>query len=381
MNRLLNFSLGIGILSLTLMACSRDNDNISEINNNSATTDITTSTNTLASSISATEVEACSSLTGIEKIVCLADQFKAQLSATELAQVQLDYSKTDAVRWSNFPQQLFSLKRVGLNFGAMNATQIAYAKALLKEISGSSISGEGFDELEQILNSDDYLLQYERNGGYGSANYYIAFLGTPSTTGTFSIQFGGHHIAFANTYKDGVLVGATPSFRGVEPAEEFSFNSRVNQPMKEEINAFKAMIQGLNSTQLASARLNNIRDLVAGPQQDNVLSTLAYSGVKVSDLTTTQKELVLNAIKTYVQDIAEYEKFMTIYENELDDTYIAYNGTTNFATTGDYVRIHGPSVFIELAMQGTVTVTGVSTRNSAHIHSVWRDKTRDYGGN
>lgn len=358
-------------MGLAFVACNRDSD---------SSTDSGSSSGTGGSTTNPVTVTSCESQTGINKIICLADAFKASLSTTQLAQVQLSYSKTDAVRWSNFPQQLFSLKRVGLNFGSMTTEQIALAKALLKEVAGSSISGEGYDELEQILNSDDYLLTYEKNGGYGSANYYIAFLGTPATTGTFEIQFGGHHIAFANTYKDGVLVGATPSFRGVEPAEEFTYNNRSNQPMKEEIAAFKAMIQGLSATELATAKIST-RDLVAGPQQDNVLSSLAYSGVKVGNLTSAQKELVRTAIKTYVQDVAEYEKFMTIYENELDNTYIAYNGTTNFATTGDYVRIHGPSVFIELAMQGTVTVTGVSTRNSAHIHSVWRDKTRDYGGN
>lgn len=351
--------LGIGVF---LSSCNNDDD-----------TSTTTTDDTVV-------ITSCESLSGIEKIVCLSNAFKATLTSTQLASVQLDYSKTNAVRWSNFPQQLFTLKRVGLNFGSMTSEQISYAKALLKEVAGSSISNEGFDEIEQILNADDYLATFESNGGYGSANYYIAFLGTPSTTGTFEIQFGGHHLAFANTYTNGVLVGATPSFRGVEPTATFTYNSRTNQPLQQETAAFTAMLQGLSSTELATAKVSST-NLVAGPQQDDVLSSLAYSGVKCSNLTSAQKTLVLNAIKTYVQDISEYSTFMTIYENELDDTYIAYNGSTDLSTQGSYVRIHGPSVFIELAMQPRITTTGVTTSSTPHIHSVWRDKTRDYGGN
>lgn len=375
--------VGAGI---ALIGCGKSESSATQ-NTSGSSSSSTTNTNSGSSSESstntttATTVSSCESQSGINKIICLADAFKASLSSTQLAQVQLSYSKTNAVKWSNFPQQLFSLKRVGLNFGAMTTEQIALAKALLKEIAGTSVTGEGYQEIEEILNSDDYLLQYEKNGGYGSSNYYIAFLGTPATTGTFEIQFGGHHLAVANTYKDGVLVGATPSFRGVEPPVAFTINNKSNEPMKEELAAFKAMLSSLSTSELASAKISNVRDLVAGPQQDNVLSSLTYSGVKVGNLSASQKELVLNAIKTYVQDIAQYETFLSIYQNELDNTYIAYNGNINFSATGDYIRIHGPSVFIELAMQGTVTRTGVTPNGSPHIHSVWRDKTRDYGGN
>ncbi|TDL99548.1 MAG: hypothetical protein C4K58_06540 [Flavobacteriaceae bacterium] len=279
------------------------------------------------------------------------------------------------MRWSNFPQKLFNLKRVGLNFGSMTETQISYAKALIKELSSNSFSNEGWDEIQQILNADNYLNTVNANGGYGSANYYLSILGTPAKTGTFAILFGGHHLAFQNTYKDGVITGVTPSFRGIEPVGTFSYNNVLNMPLEQEKTAFVAVLNSFSTSQLSSAKLSpTVSDLVAGPQQDsNIPST--YSGIKVGNLSSTQKDLVLSAIKTYVLDVAEYSSFLAAYQSQLDETYVAYSGNTSLSVRGDYFRIHGPRVWIELAIQPAIALP------QPHIHSVWRDRLTDYGGN
>lgn len=350
-----------GLGSTILTACKKDETIVAS---NSSTTDP-----------NPVEVTSCATATGFQKIICLVNALKAQLDATQLAKLQLNYSKSDAVRWSNFPQQLFNLKRVGLNFGAMNEVQISYAKALIKELSSNNFSNEGWDEIQQILNADNYLKTVNPNGGYGSENYYLAFLGIPSATGTFAIMFGGHHLAFQNTYKDGVIAGVTPSFRGIEPTGTFNYAGISNQPLEQENNAFLAVLNSLSSSELATSKLSPaVTDLVAGPQKDSNIPT-TYSGIKCSNLSTTQKTLVLTAIKTYVLDVAEYASFLATYEKELENTYISYSGNTSLTVRGDYFRIHGPSVWIEWAVQPPVALP------QPHIHSVWRDRTKDYGGN
>lgn len=323
-------------------------------------------------------VSTCSAATGIAKIVCLADAFKSQLDASQLTTLQRTYAVADAKRWSNLPQGLVnsSAKRVGLSFGSMTSVQVQYAKALIKEVSGTTVN-EGWDELQQLLNADEYL---GANGGgttYGAANYYIAFLGTPAATGTFEIQFGGHHLAFANTYKDGVLTGATPSFRGVEPYATFTWNSTSNQPLQQEAAAFSAVLTGLSSTEQATAKLSQTySDLVAGPQQDGNFPGTPV-GIKCSTLSSAEKALVLAAIKTYVYDIADADAatILAKYTSELDNTYLAYSGTTTMTTRNDYVRLDGPSVWIEYSCQNGIVLS------PTHPHSVWRDKSKDYGGN
>ena len=53
------------------------------------------------------------------------------------------------------------------------------------------------------------------------------------------------------------------------------------------------------------------------------------------------------------------------YTAELDNTYIAYTGTTAVTSQNDYIHIDGPNVWIEFLYQG-----GVIIRNTLHPHSV-----------
>ncbi|MBA2621227.1 MAG: DUF3500 domain-containing protein [Acidobacteria bacterium] len=105
----------------------------------------------------------------------------------------------------------------------------------MKEATGTA-ANEGYDEIEQILNADDSLKANitDTDGGFSSGNFHFALLGTPSNSGIWQLYFGGHYLAVGLTYKDGKIVGTTPSFRGVEPFETFTQNGRENMPMKQE---------------------------------------------------------------------------------------------------------------------------------------------------
>nr|WP_317170143.1 DUF3500 domain-containing protein [Rhodocytophaga rosea] len=86
----------------------------------------------------------------------------------------------------------------------------------------------------------------------------------------------------------------------------------------------------------------------------------------------------MNAIKLYTNDLDSETAaaYLTKYTSELNETYIAYAGSTAVTAQNDYIRIDGPSVWIEFSYQG-----GIVIRNTPHPHSVWRDRTSDYGGN
>ena len=90
-----------------------------------------------------------------------------------------------------------------------------------------------------------------------------------------------------------------------------------------------------------------------------------------------QQALVLAAMKPWVVDTddATAASLLATYQNELASTYIAYSGNASLTNNADYVRIDGPSVWIEFVCQ-----LGVVYRNEIHYHSIWRDHTRDYGG-
>jgi len=55
-------------------------------------------------------------------------------------------------------------------------------------------------------------------------------------------------------------------------------------------------------------------------------------------------------------------------------TSFGYSGSTSVSRPGDYVRIDGPSVWIEFSMHSGIVFS------HPHPHAVWRDKKTDYGG-
>jgi len=376
------------------------------------------SSSSASGSASASTTAVATGAAAAGSVAALAQAFHKTLSAEQQVGVLFDYTLATAERWSNLPQGLLGgaggggmpsgsmtgsppggagsgapsgggsempsggpggggggQTRVGLSIGDLSDDQLTAFTTLLKAATGSG-SGTGYDEITQHLNADDYLGDNGGGDAYGRKNFYVAILGSPQDSGTWEFQFGGHHLAVANTYTDGKLAGATPSFRGIEPNAAFELNGTTNQPMKVKEAAFTALLAGLSTDQLATAKLSDtFSDLVLAPGKEWAFPD-TKEGVKVSTLSAAQKKLVTTAIASYVNDIADTDAktILAKYESELDDTYVAYSGTTKLTERNDYVRIDGPSVWIEFSMQNGIVLSG------NHPHSVWRDRSTDYGG-
>ncbi|MGL4404296.1 MAG: DUF3500 domain-containing protein, partial [Notoacmeibacter sp.] len=315
---------------------------------------------------------------GTTRLICLIDQLKLGASPEVLKYLQVEYSVAEAKKWSNLPAGGYR-NRPGITLGELSEEQRGLVKAILTEAMGIA-PNEGTDELVQVLNADDYIETVTTDhAGYSSSNFYIAFLGTPAATGTWQLYYGGHHTAVSNTFKDGVLVGATPSFRGIEPFPPFEMNGRENKPLVQERDAFAAMLSSLTVEQQASAKIDGTySDVLAGPQNDDSIPS-TQEGISVAQLTVEQQALVIAAIETYVGDIdpANAAIIMAKYRAELPQTVVGFSGTTAMDSENDYVRIDGPSIWLEFSMQSNKS-TGAKGN---HPHSVWRDKTWDYGGN
>lgn len=316
--------------------------------------------------------------TDIAKIVAAAEAFKATLSSSQVSSAQYSYTVAQAKLWSNLPQSLYK-GRVGLASSTFSAAQWTSFYNLLKVATGTG-ANEGNEEYAGIIDADDYLRANGGDSGYGSGNYYIGFLGTPSTTGLWCLQIGGHHGTIICTYNGGKMTGGTPSFRSTEPYPTWvsTNTSKTVQPLVQETVAFANFLKSLSASELTTAkRAAAQNDIIVGPQKDGSFPT-TKSGVKAGNLTTTQKDLLLAAIKTYVDDLDDKASAAVLakYKSELDETYVSYYGGTTMAEKGDYILIDGPSVWIEWSMQ-----SGIIIRNGVHPHSVWRDRKADYGGN
>ncbi|MHA4895568.1 DUF3500 domain-containing protein [Pedobacter sp. PWIIR3] len=304
------------------------------------------------------------SKSNIEEILKATNAFINALSKEQQAAVIVEYTQANAVKWTNLPCGLSC--RVGVLFGSLNQAQLSLAKAVAKAALGT-MPTTGYTQYEGIMQADAAL--GKSKDGYSSGNYIIAFLGKPSATGKWQLQFGGHHLAINLTFEAGKVIGASPNFMGLEPPE--------NTTLKNNHDAMVDMLTSLTSDQQMQAKLaEGFDDVFLGPGKDGQFPAKKY-GVKASTLNKKQKALIIAALENWVH-IADNETAKSIlsgYAKQLDDTYIAYFGSPTLKNKGDYVRIDGPQVWIEfICQQGAVYPQGI------HYHTVYRDHLKDYGG-
>lgn len=319
----------------------------------------------------------------VTDLVTKALAFKAMLTTTQQQVLEQSYTTALARRWSNLP--CTNTCRNGIGLGTLTTEQLAAALEVIRAAEGT-VGNEGSDEFNQIRLADTVLAGQGGGGGYGEGLYYLAFLNTPSATGAWMIQFGGHHYGANIAYNQGHVVGPTPLFEALEPIT-FTVNGTTYSPLAQEHNALTAMLASLSATQLASAKLTQtFSDVTMSPGETNGGNGTFPStkvGLAVSSLSTAQKQLVLEAMKPWVRDMDDTvaANLLSIYQGELDGTYIAFTGSgvagdaSSFLNANtNYARIDGPSVWIEFACQ-----SGVVFQNQIHYHTVWRDHSRDYG--
>lgn len=309
-----------------------------------------------------------------------AQAFLATLSSTQQASVQLSWDLAAGRKWSNLPAGMSA--RNGISLGSLSAAQRTAANNLI----AAALSTTGNTLWQGMLAADDYL---NANGGgstYGNGNYYIAFLGTPSATGFWVLQLTGHHLTY-NIALNGSVKTPTPLFLGVEPKGSFAVNGVTYDPMQAQRTA--AADLGSTLTAYPAAQLSGTyADLMFGANGSGGIDGTypkAYPtgtsgrGVLFTALSTADQDKAKAFIRSYVLTQAgEYsDDLLAAYlsDTALAQTYVAYAGAGNVTSAGSYFRIDGPRLWIEFSVQ-----RGVIFGNDIHFHTIWRDKTGDFGG-
>lgn len=319
----------------------------------------------------------------VSDVVTKALAFKALLTTSQQSTLQQTYTITLARKWSNLP--CGSGCRNGIEFSTLTTDQLAAAKEVVAAALGAS-SNHGYDLFNQILLADNYLNANGGGSGYGAGLYFISYLNTPSTTGTWMLQIGGHHMAFNIAFNNGQVVGATPEMAGVEPTS-FTVSSTTYTPLATKHAAMAALLASLTSAQLTTAKLSTtFSDCLMSPGESNGNTNSFPStkqGLVCSGLSTAQKNLLIAAMEEWVDDVdaTSASTLIGVYTNDINSTYIAYTGSGTSGSSStflnantNYVRIDGPRVWIEFVCQ-----SGVVFQTQIHFHSVWRDHVKDYG--
>ena len=325
------------------------------------------------------------------RIAAAAQAVLASLDEAGRAKVQFPFEGPQKTRWSNFPTGIF--ERQGLRMGDLTPAQRAKVTTLLT----TALSADGYRKVTEIIRGDEVLKttgggprgggprgggpggggpggappggRGGRGGGliFGEAEYYLAFLGTPSATAPWMLQFGGHHLAI-NLTMAGSQATMAPSLPAAQPAS-YTFEGREIRPLGQENDKAFALINALDAAQKAKAILAyRVADLVLGPGQDG--RVVQPEGLPGAALTPAQQAMLLDLVREWAGFTTDAftEPRMAEIRAALPRTYFAWSGPTTNGSVA-YFRIQGPALVIEYAPQGSVD----------HIHTVYRDPTNDYG--
>ena len=313
------------------------------------------------------------------RIVAAAQAVVATLDDAGKAKVQFPFEGPQKTRWSNLPVGIF--QREGLLLADLTPPQRAAVNTLL----ATAFSKDGLRKVTEIMGSDEALRIAQsgrggdgrgrggaRGGGgggvqFGGDLYFLAFVGTPSVTTPWMLQFGGHHLAI-NLTMAGSQSSMAPSLPATQPAT-YTLEGRTIRPLGNENDKAFALINALDDAQRKQAVLGyTVSDLVLGALQDG--KTIQPEGIRASALAAAQQAMLLELVREWVGIMNDTfaEARMAEIRTNLPDTYFAWSGPTTNGSAA-YFRIQGPTLVIEYAPQGGVD----------HIHTIYRDPTNDYG--
>jgi len=309
------------------------------------------------------------------RIVSSAQAVLATLDAAGKSKVQFPFDGPQKTRWSNLPSPMF--ERRGLRLGDLTAAQ----KTAVMNLVAVALSKDGYQKVIDIMRGDEVLRtngdgRGGRGGGrggaaggpaFGEAEYYLAFLGPPSTTAPWMLQFGGHHLAI-NLTMAGSQATMAPSLPAAQTAS-YTVEGRTVRPLGKENDKAFALINALDASQRSQAILTHtVSDLVLGPTQDG--RTIQPEGIRASALSSAQQSMLLDIAHEWagIMNDTFAEPRMSEIRSRLADTWFAWSGPTTNGSAA-YFRIQGPTLVIEYAPQGGVD----------DIHTIYRDPTNDYG--
>jgi hypothetical protein len=297
------------------------------------------------------------------RIVVAATTFLTTLDEAGRSRVQYPFDSPQQAAWSNLPVGMVA--RGGLRLGDLTKPQRNAASALL----ATALSTAGYQKVVAIMGGDEVLRKQSGSGAprFGEDEYYLAFIGAPSTTSPWMLQFGGHHLAI-NLTLAGRRSTLAPTLTAAQPAT-YTLEGRTIRPLGAENDKAFQLMASLDATQRSQAILNyRVSDLVLGAGRDG--RTIQPEGLKVSALSTPQQTLLLEIVREWagIANEALAGPRMEEIRAKLSETWFAWSGDT-VPGSAAYFRIQGPTLVIEYAPQ----------RGVDHIHTIYRDPTNDYG--
>jgi hypothetical protein len=247
--------------------------------------------------------------------------------------------------------------RKGLRIGDMSDGVRKAALALL----AASVSETGYQKSLNIMSLQEDL-------GRDPGEFYVTVFGGPGDPEPWGWRFEGHHLSLHLTI-DGETVTAYPFFLGAWPTVS---NSGMRAMDREEAAA-RELVLSLDPERQAVAIFEPEALGTHVTQNAPSVEPLELVGLPASEFGDTQRGLLDEILTTYLGTLPEALSAPALAE--IADAGLA---AITFGWSGSleplqrhYYRVQGPTFLLEFD----------NSRNGAtHIHSVWRNFAKDFGG-
>jgi hypothetical protein len=244
-------------------------------------------------------------------------------------------------------------------------------KTRLRALLASALSETALTQVDTIIELEALLGEIENNPSHRDpGKYHTSIFGEPSAAGIWGWRFEGHHISINLTLAHGKVLSATPSFLGANPAQVREGRMAGSHPLVQEETLARQLARSLHQAGKA---------VVFAPKPPNEILTsgdrrarpLDPAGVPFTAFSPDQQQALFSLIRVYTSrhrpEIAEND--LATLRRETEGLHFGWAGSLE---PGEpyYYRIQGPNLLIEV----------VNVQNQAnHIHTVWRDRRRDFG--
>ncbi|HEV8443069.1 MAG TPA: DUF3500 domain-containing protein [Steroidobacteraceae bacterium] len=298
-----------------------------------------------------------------------AQSFLASLPAGLRATASFPLDSPERTSWYFVPRD-----RVGVPLLKLDDPQAE----LLGPLLATALSPEGLLEARGAMKHENILRRIETDQGIDATRrdpglYYTSVFGTPGTAKPWGWRFEGHHLSLNVTQLPGQPPMVAPLFIGANPAKVPSGLEAGFRLLGAEEDLGRALITMLPEERRKQAMLSDTAfpEIVTG--NDPKVRPLALEGLAAADMKPDEQRALRRIIELYTGRVnpASAKDLLARMDH-------AGFGKVRFGWAGGiepgqkhYYRVHGPTLLIEYD----------NTQNDAnHVHTVYRDLERDFGG-
>lgn len=248
---------------------------------------------------------------------------------------------------------------------------------LIGPLLATALSPEGLLLARGVIKHENILRDIETARGIDASRrdpglYYTTVFGEPSTRAPWGWRFEGHHLSLNVTTLPGHAPLIGPVFVGANPATVPSGPQSGFRLLAVEEDLGRALVTLLPDTRrrIAVIRETAFADIVTGNDREVKLES---QGLPAGEMNDAERQALRNLIELYTARFvgdAERDVLARLDRAGFEKVRFAWAGGLQPGQP-HYYRVHGPTLLIEYD----------NTQNGAnHIHTVYRDLERDFGG-